>query len=146
MKMTMVTSTEMQRACGKKVSKKLSWLQNPGAGMSPDSIKPFEKVLKDGYMLTECVKDAMYVHGDKFGNNKFDYKMGDTANSSIVHSSEHVAKEDREQMTHQVCFEFCRDIPDMGFFGISNGRDCYCESWYTPMASDSSDCDAVCEG
>lgn len=143
---SMVTSVEMKRACGKKIHKKFSWLQNPGAGMDPDAVKPFDKVLKDGYLLVACVKDAMYVHGDKFGNNKYDYKMGPTANSSIVHYNEHVAKEDREQMTHQVCFEFCRGIPDMGYFGISNGRDCYCESWYKPMASDSSECDSVCEG
>jgi hypothetical protein len=142
----MVTSAEMKSMCGKKINKKFSWLQNPGAGMKPDDIKPFDKVLKDGYMLTECVKDAMYVHGDKFGNNKFDYKMGPIADSSIVHYSDHVAKEDREPMDHGVCFEFCRGIPDMGFFGISNGRDCYCESFYKPMASDSSECDSVCEG
>jgi len=142
----LVTSAEMKRACGKKITKKFSWLQNPGAGMDPDAIKPFEKVLKDGYMMVACVKDSMYEHGDKFGNNKFSYKMGDIANSSIVHYNEHVAKEDREPMTHQVCFEFCRGIPDMGFFGVSNGRDCYCTTFYKPMASDSSECDAVCEG
>lgn len=142
----LVTSAEMKRACGKKITKKFSWLQNPGAGMDPDAIKPFDKVLKDGYMMVACVKDSMYEHGDKFGNNKFSYKMGDIANSSIVHYNEHVAKEDREPMTHQVCFEFCRGIPDMGFFGISNGRDCYCTTFYKPMASDSSECDAVCEG
>lgn len=121
-------------------------MQNPGAGMDPDSIKPFEKVLKDGYMLTACVKDAMYESGDKFGDNKNVYKMGPIANSSIVHYSDHVAKEDREPMDHQVCFEFCRGIPDMGYFGVSNGRDCYCTTYYKPMASDSSECDSVCEG
>lgn len=144
--MQMVTSADMKAACGTKIRKKFSWLQNPGAGMDPDSIKPFEKVLKDGYMLVACVKDSMYEHGDKFGNNKFSYKYGPIGNSSIVHYNEHVAKEDREPMDHQVCFEFCRGIPDMGYFGISNGRDCYCTTFYKPMASDSSECDAVCEG
>lgn len=114
--------------------------------MDPDAVEPFTQVYKDGYLLVACVKDAMYVHGDKFGNNKFDYKMGEISNSSIVHYNEHVAKEDREQMTHSVCFEFCRGIEDMGYFGISNGRDCYCTPYYKPMASDSSECDAVCEG
>jgi len=88
----------------------------------------------------------MYVHGDKFGNNKFDYKMGPITNSSIVHYTDFVPKEDRAAMTPSVCFEFCRGIPDMGFFGISNGRDCYCTSFYEAMASDSSNCDSVCEG
>lgn len=146
MSMQMVTSADMKAACGKKIKKKFSWLQNPGAGMDPKSLKPYDKVLKDGYMLVACVKDSMYEHGDKFGNNKFSYKMGPIANSSIVHYNDHVAKEDREQMTHQVCFEFCRGLPDMGYFGISNGRDCYCTTFYKPMASDSSECDSVCEG
>lgn len=142
----MVSSAEMKKACGKKINKKISWLQNPGAGMDPDSIKAFDKVLKDGYLLVACVKDSMYEHGDKFGDNKFSYKAGPISNNSIVHYNAHVAKEDREQMTHQVCFEFCRGIPDMGYFGISNGRDCYCETYFKAMASDSSECDSVCEG
>jgi hypothetical protein len=118
----------------------------PGAGMHPDEIEPYQKVLKDGFMEVACVKDAMYEAGDKFGNNKFNYKMGAVVNSSIVHYNDHVAKEDREKMTPSVCFEFCRSVEDMGYFGISNGRDCYCTSFFKEMASDSSDCDSVCEG
>merc|ERR1719482_2594269 len=114
--------------------------------MNPDETVPFVKVLKDGFHPVDCVKDAMYEHGDKFGDNKFQYKMQDVSNSSIVHYSDIVPKEDREKMTPSVCFEFCRGIPDMGFFGISNGRDCYCENYYKKMASDSSNCDSVCEG
>jgi threonine/homoserine/homoserine lactone efflux protein len=34
----------------------------------------------------------------------------------------------------------------MGFFGIVNGRGCYCTPYFTPMESDSSQCDSVCEG
>merc|ERR1719194_94505 len=49
-------------------------------------------------------------------------------------------------MTPTVCFEFCRTVPNMGFFGIVNGRGCYCTPYFTPMESDSSQCDAVCEG
>jgi uncharacterized protein YukE len=49
-------------------------------------------------------------------------------------------------MTQKVCFEFCRTVPHMGFFGIVNGRNCYCTPYFTAMASDSSQCDAVCEG
>lgn len=146
---TMHTSETWKHECGSsKVKHSFSFLQaqNPGAGMDPDAVQPFQQVFKDGFMLVACVKDAMYVHGDKFGNNKFDYKMGGVSNSSIVHYSEHVAKEDRAPMTHSVCFEFCRGIEDMGYFGISNGRDCYCTPYYKQMASDSSQCDATCEG
>jgi len=139
--------------CWKK--RPVSWVQhgatikkvaNPGAGMHPDDIEPYQTVLKDGYAMTDCIKDAMYEHGDKHGNNADEYKMGDVANVSIVHYTEIVAKEDREAMTHQVCFEFCRTVPDMNFFGINNGRDCYCTPYYKPMAGNSDECDAVCVG
>jgi hypothetical protein len=49
-------------------------------------------------------------------------------------------------MTPARCFEFCRTVPNMGFFGIVNGRGCYCTPYFTPMESDSSQCDANCEG
>lgn len=123
-----------------------SAIRNPGAGMNPDAIVPYQTVLKDGFLAVACVKDAMYESGDKFGNNKFQYKMAPIANSSIVHYTDIIPKEDQKAMTPSICFEFCRGIPDMGYFGISNGRDCYCTSYYEPMASDSSNCDSVCEG
>merc|ERR1719478_1096474 len=50
-------------------------LQNvPGAGI--DKFTPFKKVLKDGFLEVDCVKDYMYYRGDKFGDNKHDYKLG----------------------------------------------------------------------
>merc|ERR1719171_1442614 len=116
----------------------------PGAGI--DKFKPFDTVLKDGFLLVDCVKDYMYYRGDKFGDNKHDYKLGPVSNVSIVHYEKFVAKEDRVEMTQKVCFEFCRTVPNMGFFGIVNGRGCYCTPYFTPMESDSSQCDAVCEG
>eukprot|EP00972_Heterocapsa_arctica_P056273 8301984-Heterocapsa_arctica.AAC.1 len=42
--------------------------------------------------------------------------MGDISNVSVVHYTEVVPKEDREAMTHDVCFSFCRSVPDMGFW------------------------------
>merc|ERR1719454_1307819 len=105
-----------------------------------------DTVLKDGFMETDCIKDYMYYRGDKFGDNKYDYKLGPVSNVSIVHYEDYVAKEDREEMTQTVCFEFCRTVPNMGFFGIVNGRGCYCTPYFKPMESDSSQCDAVCEG
>merc|ERR1740138_348517 len=116
----------------------------PGAGIA--KFTPFETVLKDGFLEVDCVKDYMFYRGDKFGDNKYDYKLGPVSNVSIVHYDAFVAKEDRVEMTQKVCFEFCRTVPNMGFFGIVNGRGCYCTPYFTPMASDSSQCDAVCEG
>merc|ERR1719316_1393780 len=49
-------------------------------------------------------------------------------------------------MTHQVCFNFCRTVPDMKFFGLIYGRDCYCTPFFKQDPGDSSGCDAVCEG
>merc|ERR1719484_97886 len=116
----------------------------PGAGVA--AFEPFKKVLKDGFLLVDCVKDYMYYRGDKFGSNKHDYKLGPVSNVSIVHYDAFVAKEDRAEMTPARCFEFCRTVPNMGFFGIVNGRGCYCTPYFKPMESDSSQCDAVCEG
>merc|ERR1719389_895062 len=116
----------------------------PGAGI--DKFKPFKTVLKDGFLEVSCVKDYMYYRGDKFGDNKHDYKLGPVSNVSIVHYAAFVAKEDQVEMTQKVCFEFCRTVPNMGFFGIVNGRGCYCTPYFTPMESDSTQCDAVCEG
>jgi len=116
----------------------------PGAGIS--KFQPFETVLKDGFLEVDCIKDYMYYRGDKFGDNRHDYKLGPVSNVSIVHYEDFVAKEDRVQMTQKVCFEFCRTVPNMGFFGIVNGRGCYCTPYFKPMESDSSICDSVCEG
>jgi hypothetical protein len=118
----------------------------PGAGMHPDDIEPFQMVTKDGFLLTACVKDAMLEHGDKFGNGKHRYKFGDISNTSIVHYAEIIPKEDREKITINKCFEFCRTVPNMVYFGINNGNDCYCMPYYKPMAGDNSNCDLPCEG
>jgi len=107
--------------------------------------EPFVTVLKDGFFEVGCFTDAMNEFGDKFGDEKDKYgKMsGDT---SIVRYSEIVLKEKQVSMTPTVCFEFCRSLPDMVFFGISNGRDCYCTPYYKPAAGDDKKCDSTCEG
>jgi len=118
---------------------------NPGAGMN-ESISPGTKVLKDGFYGVECVDEYMFEHGDKFGMNKGGYDVGETMNVSIVSYRNVVAKEDSESMTPAVCFSFCRTIPDMNFFGIRNGKDCYCTPFYRSIAGDDRVCDVVCEG
>merc|ERR1719265_1486871 len=97
-------------------------------------------------MMMACYKDNMYENGDKFGNGKYVYEIGASHNVSIVHYTEVVPREDQKAMTHEVCFEFCRTVPEMLFFGITQGRDCYCAPFVQQMAGDSSSCDAVCEG
>jgi len=118
----------------------------PGAGMHPDTIEPYTWVTKDGFLLTACIKDAMLEHGDKFGNGKHRYKFESTSNVSIVHYAEIIPKEDREHMTINRCFDFCRTIPNMVYFGLQGGRDCYCTPYYKPMAGENSNCDLTCEG
>merc|ERR1719473_1357084 len=49
-------------------------------------------------------------------------------------------------MTHAVCYDFCRTIKQMNFFGIQNGRDCYCAPYFKQAPGDSSNCDAPCDG
>jgi len=72
--------------------------------------------------------------------------QGKISGVSIVHYSVVVASENCEKMSHDVCFKFCRTIPEMYFFGIKNGNDCYCAPYYKAMAGDSDVCDVVCEG
>jgi hypothetical protein len=107
--------------------------------------EPFVTVLKDGYFEVGCFTDAMNEFGDKFGDEKDKYGAiaGDT---SIVRYTEIVLKEKQVAMTPTVCFEFCRSLEDMVFFGISNGRDCYCTPYYKPAQGDDKKCDSTCEG
>lgn len=130
----------------KNVHVKKTNASNPGAGMDPASITPFETVMKDGFRFVDCIKDQMYYFGDKFGNNKFDYNQGEITNTSIVRYSDTVPKQDQKPMSPAVCFAFCRTVPDMGFFGILNGRHCYCTPFFKAMAGDSKMCDSTCEG
>lgn len=118
----------------------------PGAGMAPDDIEPYVTVQRDGFSEIGCFKEYLYEFGDKFGNNKNQYEYGEMGNSSIVRYADIVPKEDRELMTHEVCFRFCRTVPGMYNFGIVNGRDCYCAPFVKRIAGDNSDCDASCEG
>jgi hypothetical protein len=114
--------------------------------MDPSAITPYEQVLKDGFYEIDCVRDYMFEHGDKHGSGKFNYELESVAGVSIVHYADMVDSMDQEPMTHEVCFRFCRTVPDMGFFGITNGRKCYCAPYYQAMAGDSSSCDEVCDG
>jgi len=126
--------------------KHFALVQNPGAGMDPSALCPYEESFKDGHAHTACVLDQMLLSGDKHGNGKFSYKLGETQHVAIVNYNDHVPKEDREKITPKVCFEFCRTIEEMVFFGLTNGRGCYCMPYFTQQAGDSSECDQPCDG
>jgi len=143
----MLNIPQYKRDCWQKRPVYPSLLQNgknPGAGLEP--FTPYELVLKDGFMPIDCVKDKLFLNGDKFGDGKFSYNLANVSNVSIIHYTEIVPKEDRKPMTQKVCFEFCRTVPEMSFFGIFMGRDCYCAPFYKMVADDSSMCDQLCEG
>jgi len=118
----------------------------PGAGMTKSAIVPFTTVLKDGFMKTDCLVDEMYSHGDKHGRNKHSYNQAKVSGVSIIHYDDFIDKLDRKPMSHDVCFEFCRTVPQMGAFGITNGRHCYCAPYYRAIALDDTPCDAPCDG
>jgi len=105
-------------------------------------------VFKDGWFEVGCYFDRMLIHGDKFGNDADQYKMGATAgaNVSIALYDELILSDEKESMTPTVCFEFCRTLPDMVYFGIANGGYCYCAPYYHPKPGDESKCDAPCPG
>merc|ERR1719159_1261483 len=110
-----------------------------------EEVTPFVKVFKDGFSLTGCFKDKMYDFGDMYGDNKDQYKEA-SVNVSIVKYTEVVLKEKQVAMTPKKCYEFCRTVPAMVYFGIKGGRDCYCMPFYKKGASGSSGCDMPCEG
>merc|ERR1719313_438648 len=112
----------------------------------PDEVlEPYFKVFKDGYSFALCTKDVMFDFGDKYGSNKDQYKQ-QHLNVSIVLYSEIVLKENQKAMTPKVCYEFCRTVPNMVYFGIRTGKDCYCTPFYTKAESGSEACDNQCPG
>lgn len=110
--------------------------------------KPFGPVRKDGFSRLDCLQDYTYYFGDKFGAKKKDnYRLGTQSGKSIVNYADHVPEDKREPMSEQVCFRFCRTVPDMGFFGLVNGRNCYCTPYFKAMPEDQAqDCDVTCPG
>merc|ERR1719453_1414441 len=117
-----------------------------------DGTEPYVTVLKDGFFEQGCHHDIMFKSGDKYGSYSDEYKKGGI-DVSIVRYNEVVLEHDREAVTPTVCFEFCRTVPDMVYFGLVNGRTCYCTPYFTPGAgnypprdSRGAHCDAPCPG
>lgn len=117
-----------------------------------DGTEPYVTVLKDGFFEQGCHHDVMYKSGDKYGNHWDEYKKGDI-DVSIVRYKELVLEHDRKAMTPTVCFEFCRTVPNMVYFGLVNGGTCYCTPYFTPGAGNypprdtrGAHCDSPCPG
>lgn len=110
-------------------------------------VEPFVTVYKDGFWQVGCLKDTMFEAAEKFGDNKFKYKK-DMINISVAVYDDLVLKEKQKPMMPQVCFEFCRSIKGMGYFGIA-GRECYCTPYYEETVegvSTDDTCDTPCMG
>lgn len=122
----------------------------PGAGRDLEKVKEVAgaKSYTDAYFHVKCMTDDMAKFGDAHSTtHKLQYaKWANHANVSVVRYTTVVPKADQQKMTREVCYGFCRSIPDMQFFGITNGRDCYCSPYFKQGAGDSSDCDAPCDG
>jgi len=103
------------------------------------------KIYKDAYSPVGCFNDAMLKSGDKFSNGANEYKES-LPNVSIAVYKELVLEEDHKEMTPEVCYDFCRTVPDMVFFGIADGRDCYCTPFYQKAAGSDAKCDSPCPG
>merc|ERR1719353_684328 len=53
--------------------------------------------------------------------------------------------QEQRPMTPRICFNFCRTVPDMLHFGLTNGRECYCAPYFKQVPGDGV-CDAGCSG
>eukprot|EP00746_Dinoflagellata_sp_MGD_P126749 gnl/MRDRNA2_/MRDRNA2_61501_c0_seq1.p1 gnl/MRDRNA2_/MRDRNA2_61501_c0~~gnl/MRDRNA2_/MRDRNA2_61501_c0_seq1.p1 ORF type:complete len:833 (+),score=195.50 gnl/MRDRNA2_/MRDRNA2_61501_c0_seq1:108-2606(+) len=119
-------------------------LEQPGA---VNNIAPFVRVYKDGFFEVKCAKDDMYFHADLYGHNKYTYgKHATTVNVSIVHYKEVIDKPHWKSMSPEVCYQFCQTVPDMIFFGIAEGGDCYCTPYIRPIIGTEGGCNIPCKG
>jgi len=117
--------------------------RQPGTGI--DSSLHSEVVHADGYFHVRCVADEMELSADLHSDNKFDYS--NKANVSIIRYKDTLDREKQFPMTPKACFNFCRTVPGMLFFGLIYGRECYCTPFFIPTtAGGNGVCDLPCEG
>lgn len=96
-----------------------------------------------GYSHAACVHDEQYEVANKHGDpQKFDPENP----VSIVRYDDVIAMQDREKMNPRVCYEFCRRVEHTRFFGLQNGGNCYCSTFFKASAGVSGTCDQPCEG
>jgi len=117
--------------------------RQPGTGIDPSLHS--ETVHADGFFHVRCVSDEMNLVADLHSDNKFDY--ANKANVSIIRYKDTLDREKQFPMTPKACFNFCRTVPGMLFFGLIYGRECYCTPYFTPTtAKGNGVCDLPCEG
>merc|ERR550537_951672 len=117
--------------------------RQPGTGI--DSSLHSETVHADGYFHIRCLADEMEQTADLHSDNKFDYS--NKANVSIIRYKDTLDREKQFPMTPKACFNFCRTVPGMLFFGLIYGRECYCTPYFAPTtAGGNGVCDLPCEG
>jgi CUB/sushi domain-containing protein len=57
-----------------------------------------------------------------------------------------VPKMDRLPMTPELCFDFCKNVSGVQFFGLKGGNDCYCTPFFQDVSTGGGECEAPCEG
>jgi len=117
--------------------------KNPGAGM--DASLHSESIYKDGFWFLRCMMDAMESEADYHNAQTREHEYVVNTNVSIVRYTDRVEKEKQVKMTPRACFDFCRTVPEMVYFGLVHGRECYCTAYYQQVPGDGA-CDAQCEG
>lgn len=115
----------------------------PGAGM--DASEGLVTIYKDGYFHIRCMMDAMESEADWHNERTRPHEYVVKTNVTIVRYTDRVDKEKQVKMKPRICFDFCRTVPDMLYFGLTNGRDCYCTPYYHQVPGDGA-CSAQCEG
>lgn len=116
---------------------------NPGAGM--DASKGLVNIYKDGYFHIRCMMDKMESEADWHNEQTRTHEYTVKTNVTIVRYTDRVGVEERRKMTPRVCFDFCRTVPEMLYFGLTSGRECYCTPYYHQGTGDGA-CTAQCEG
>lgn len=57
-----------------------------------------------------------------------------------------VSKKEKQKMSADVCFEFCKTQPNVEFFALYEGRKCYCAPYFSRGKEAAEQCDEPCEG
>lgn len=114
----------------------------PGVKSEYAATKESGELKADGFLPTGCFPDRNLKTRDLHGS-----ETSYEGPVSVIKYEDVVAKTEREPMTQQVCYEFCRKFEQVKFFGVTNGSKCYCEPMFNvATAGNSGGCKVPCEG
>lgn len=88
-----------------------------------------------------CLTDGALEYGQQQGPKSDTYRKP----NGVVKYADHMGA-GTQLMTPEVCFEFCKQIENVNFFGIQNGANCYCSLYSYSAAGETGGCDVPCEG